>query len=180
MTGLHNRERLQLLIGFLIGVIFGFFLQKGGVTYYNVILDQLLLRDFTVVKIILTAVMTAMVGIYLMRGVDLVHLSPKSFYLKGIVVGGLIFGVGFAILGYCPGTVAGAVGTGSVHALFGVVGVLIGTEIFSVVCPTMKTNLMEEDRGPITIHEVLEVNPWIVIFPVLIAFLLFLSYFEFI
>lgn len=154
-------------------------LQKGGATNYNVILNQLLLRDFTVVKIMLTAVVTGMVGIYLMRWFDLVQLSPKPFYLKGITVGGLIFGVGFALLGYCPGTAAGAIGTGSVHAFFGGLGILIGVEIFSVVYPSVKNSLMEGDYGPITMPELLDVNPWKVIVPILIAFLLFFSFFTF-
>lgn len=148
-------------------------------TNYNVILRQLLLRDFTVVKIMLTAVMTGMIGIYLMKEFSLVKLHPKSFYLKGIVAGGIIFGIGFAFLGYCPGTAAGALGTGSLHAFFGIIGILLGTEIFSVVYPSVKKSLMEEDSGPITFPEVLDVNPWAIILPILIAFLLFLSYFEF-
>ncbi len=154
-------------------------LQKGGATNYNVILNQLLLRDFTVVKIMLTAVVTGMVGIYLIKRFDMIQLSPKPFYLKGIVVGGLIFGVGFALLGYCPGTAAGAIGTGSVHAFFGGIGILIGAEIFSVVYPSVKNSLMKEDYGPITIPEILDVSPWKVIVPILIAFLLFFSFFKF-
>lgn len=178
LSGMHSRTKVQLLIGFLIGLIFGFLLQRGGVTDYNVILDQLLLRDFTVVKIILTAVMTAMIGLYMMRGFNLVRLNPKPFYLKGIAVGGLIFGMGFALLGYCPGTVAGALGTGSVHAFLGMIGVLIGAEIFSVVYPSLRNTLMKKNHGPITIPGVLEVNPWTIILPILIVFLLFISYFE--
>ncbi len=143
------------------------------------ILNQLLLRDFTVVKIMLTAVVTGMVGIYLIKRFDMIQLSPKPFYLKGIVVGGLIFGVGFALLGYCPGTAAGAIGTGSVHAFFGGIGILIGAEIFSVVYPSVKNSLMKEDYGPITIPEILDVSPWKVIVPILIAFLLFFSFFKF-
>lgn len=126
-----------------------------------------------------TAVVTGMIGIYLMKWFDLVQLSLKPFYLKGITVGGLIFGVGFALLGYCPGTAAGAIGTGSVHAFFGVIGILIGTEIFSVVYPSVKFSLMSGNYGPITIPEILEVDPWKVVVPILIVFLLFFSFFTF-
>jgi len=63
---LHERKKLQLGIGFGTGIFFGFLLQKGGVTNYDVILGQLLLTDFTVVKIMLSAVITGMVGIYLL------------------------------------------------------------------------------------------------------------------
>ena len=59
-------KRTQLFWGFLFGIIFGFLLQKGGVTKYDVIIGQLLLTDFTVLKIMLTAVITGMIGIYFM------------------------------------------------------------------------------------------------------------------
>ncbi len=176
---LHDRKKAQLSIGFFLGIIFGFLLQKGGATEYTLILNQLLLRDFTIVKIMLTAVVTGMSGIYLMKRFDLIRLSPKPLYPKGIILGGLIFGVGFALLGYCPGTAAGAIGTGSIHALFGAIGILIGAEIFSVVYPSLKSSLMKEDYGPVTFPELLDVEPWKIILPILIAFLLFFSYFTF-
>ncbi|NLF07305.1 MAG: YeeE/YedE family protein, partial [Pirellulaceae bacterium] len=66
LTSLHAKNRLQLPLGFLLGVGFGFLLQKGGVTYYDVIINQLLLKDFTVVKIMLTAMATGMIGVHLL------------------------------------------------------------------------------------------------------------------
>jgi len=57
---LHENTNLQLSIGLLTGILFGFLLQKGGVTKYDVIIGQLLLTDFTVVKIMLSAVITGM------------------------------------------------------------------------------------------------------------------------
>ncbi len=177
LNNIRSNKKAQLLVGFLLGIIFGFLLQKGGATNYNVILNQLLLRDWTVIKIMVTAVVTGMVGIYLMKRFDLIQLSPKPFYLKGIVVGGLVFGAGFALLGYCPGTAAGAIGTGSVHAVFGAIGILIGAGIFSVVYPHVKNSLMSGDYGSITIPEILDVNPWIIILSILIVFLLFFSLF---
>ncbi|OKY79046.1 MAG: putative transporter component containing two sulfur transport domain [Candidatus Methanohalarchaeum thermophilum] len=177
---LRGSKNRQLLTGVVIGVLFGFLLQKGGVTNYNVILNQLLLRDFTVIKIMFTAVVTGMIGIYLMKELGLIQLSPKPFYLKGIVLGGLIFGVGFALLGYCPGTAAGAIGTGSIHAFFGAIGMLIGTEIFSVVYPYIKNSLMKENYGSITIPELLDVRAWKIILFILIVFFFFLSFFKFV
>jgi hypothetical protein len=61
------RNRSSLAWGFLFGIIFGFLLQKGGVTKYDVIIGQLLLEDFTVIKIMLSAVVTGMIGIHLMK-----------------------------------------------------------------------------------------------------------------
>ncbi len=111
---LHENTRLQLVIGFLIGCCFGGFLYiGGGVTEYNVILGQLLLTDFTVIKVMLTAVVVGgMIGIYAMKSKGIIELHPKPGSIGSTVIGGIIFGMGFAILGYCPGTVAGAVGHG--------------------------------------------------------------------
>lgn len=99
--------RSTLAWGLAFGIAFGFLLQKGGVTKYDVIVGQLLLTDFTVIKIILTAVLTGMLGIYFMKSKGWVTLYPKSGSVGKNVIGGLIFGVGFALLGYCPGTIAG-------------------------------------------------------------------------
>ena len=100
----------KLMLGLITGIIFGFLLQKGGVTEYKVLIGQLLLKDFTVIKIIITAIITGMIGIYFMNDKGYVNLHPKPGSLGSVIIGGLLFGVGFGLLGYCPGTVAGAVG----------------------------------------------------------------------
>ena len=131
---MHSNRTVQLILGFLMGVCFGFLLQKGGVTHYEVIMGQLTLKDWTVVKVMLSAVLTGMIGIYLLRIPGLVRLHKKSGSFGSTVFGGLIFGIGFALLGYCPGTMAGAVGLGSLDALLGgVVGMLLGTAIYSIL-----------------------------------------------
>ena len=112
-------NRSQLVWGFVFGIVFGFLLQKGGVTKYDVILGQLLLEDYTVIKIMLSAVVTGMIGIHLMKSLGWVQLNPKSGSWGKNAIGGLIFGLGFALLGYCPGTIAGAIGNGYLDALVG-------------------------------------------------------------
>ena len=107
LTKLHGHKRTQLLLGLLAGFAFGFLLEKGGVTRYDVILGQLLLRDFTVLKIMLSAAATGMLGVHLLRSLGLARLHPKPGSWGSTAVGGLIFGLGFATLGYCPGTIAG-------------------------------------------------------------------------
>lgn len=167
-TGFYAQGRLQRTIGFFIGMAFGFLLQKGGVTKYDVIIEQLLLTEFTVIKIMLSAVVTGMIGVYLLRSIGLVTLHPKSGSFGATVVGGLIFGLGFGILGYCPGTLAGAIGQGSLDGLLGgLVGILIGAGIFASLYPRLDAWVLKKGSyGEITLPQLLRVNPWIVIVPV--------------
>lgn len=144
----YGNKKLQLLLGLLIGIVFGFLLQKGGVTKYDVILGQLRLMDFTVLKIMLSAVIVTMLGISYWYPKGKIQLHPKSGSIKNSIVGGLLFGVGFAILGYCPGTIAGAVGNGYVDGLLGgMLGIIIGSGIFaSMYSGLKKKKLIENDH----------------------------------
>jgi xanthosine utilization system XapX-like protein len=164
---LHANRRAQLVLGLVMGIAFGFLLQTGGVTDYNIILAQLLLTDFTVVKVMLSAVLVGMIGVYLMKGRGIVRLHTKGGSVGSTVVGGLIFGAGFAVLGYCPGTVAGAVGQGSLDALFGgVVGILLGTGIYAAIYPALKRRILGIGTfSSDTIPEMLHVNPWVILLP---------------
>lgn len=170
-TSLHTKKGAQMFIGLIFGIIFGFLLQKGGVTRYDVIIGQLLLTDFTVLKVMMSAVITGMVGIYVLKGAGLAQLQPKPGSIGSSVIGGLIFGLGFGILGYCPGTVVGAVGQGSLDALLGgVVGVITGAGLFAAVYPKLEKGILKKgDFGKITIPELLHVNPWLVIAPLCAA-----------
>ena len=166
---LHQDKRKQLFIGFLIGVAFGFLLDRGGATDFDIIVNQLLLKDFTVLKIIFTAIVTGMIGVHLIVRYLPPNLQPKPCRWKAIVIGGLIFGVGFALLGLCPGTAAGAVGTGSVHAVFGVIGMLLGAGAFASVYPKLLGFIERCDMGKVTIPDMLDVDPWWIILPISIV-----------
>jgi len=172
------RTRSSLVWGFVFGIIFGFLLQKGGVTKYDVILGQLLLEDFTVIKIMLSAVVTGMIGIHLMKSLGWIQLKPKTGSWGKNAIGGLIFGVGFAVLGYCPGTIAGAVGNGYLDALTGgLIGIIVGSGLFASLYPRLKDGILSKgDFGNLTLPRLLKVNDWIIIIPLsgLIVLLLFL------
>ena len=180
LTTLHSKKGLQLTLGLIMGIAFGFLLQKGGVTKYDVILGQLLLVDFTVVKIMLSAVIIGMLGVHLLVSLGMAQLHPKPGSIGTTVIGGLIFGVGFAALGYCPGTVGGAVGNGYLDALFGgVVGILIGSWLFAAIYPRLEASLLHKgDFGEITLPQVLKVNPWAVVIPAVVVLTGFLFVLE--
>jgi hypothetical protein len=136
-------------------------------------MGQLLLYDWRVAKIILTAILVGMVGVSYMHSRGLASLHPKAGSVGATVVGGLIFGAGFGILGYCPGTMAGAVGQGSMDALFGgVVGMLIGAGLYARIYPFLSRSVLKVgDFGEITIPGLLRKDWWTVVRNVAIAIL---------
>jgi hypothetical protein len=164
LNRLHQNGQVQLVLGLGIGILFGFLLQKGGVTSYDVIVGQLLLENFTVVKVMLFAVIVAMIGVHLLVrfGYAELHVYPGS--LGSNLIGGLIFGVGFALLGLCPGTVAGAAGTGALDALIGgILGLLVGSGLFADLYPKIKATLCRAPLPAETLPELLHLNRWVVI-----------------
>jgi len=161
---IRSNNRVQLALGLLAGIAFGFLLQKGGVAAYNVVLGQLLLTDFTVVKVMLSAVLVGMIGIYALKAAGLVRLHTKPGSLGATVIGGLIFGAGFALLGYCPGTAAVATGTGAPDALVGMAGIVLGAGIFARLYPALDRTILNRGTFPEgTIPEILGIRPWIVV-----------------
>lgn len=154
-----------LLLGALTGLIFGFLLQKGGVTNYNVIVNQFRFRDFTVLKTMLTAIVVGSIGIYAMLQLGMIKgLSVKPAELAMNATGGLIFGVGMVLLGYCPGTALAAIGQGSRDAIVGVAGALVGAAVYTEAYPWLSRTLEPVAKyGKITFPEIAHASPWVFI-----------------
>lgn len=162
---LRRNRPARLSISLFCGFVFGFLLQKGGVTNYDVVIGQLLLKDFTVVKVMLSAVIVGSLGIHALRSIGLVTLHPKPGSIGSSVPGSLLFGFGFAVLGYCPGTVVGAAGSGSMDALLGgIAGMLLGSGLFAAAYPLLDRKVLKKGHfGTRTIPEALGVDPWVVV-----------------
>lgn len=159
-----------LLYGLITGVLFGFFLQKGRVLRYDKQIAALRLQDMTIVKFMLSHVAVAMVGVYLLYDMELVKLSVKPTILGGVVIGGLLFGLGWGLLGYCPGTSLGALGEGRWDSVWGILGMLIGAGLYAEAYPYLqKTVLTWGNYGKITIPQALGVNHWLIIVPFIVG-----------
>jgi uncharacterized protein len=169
-----------LLLGLATGIFFGFFLQKGQALRYDRQLGMLLFRDFTLLKLMMTAILVGMAGVYFFVDMGWGKFSIKPTVLGANVVGGLLFGLGWGLVGYCPGTAVGATGEGRFDALWGgVLGMLAGAGLFAEGYPFLKDNLLKwGDLGKITLPQVLGLNHWIVILLIwggLVAFLAWLE-----
>ncbi len=151
-----------LLLGAITGLVFGFLLQKGGVTRYNVIVNQFRFKDFTVLKTMLTAIVVGAIGIYAMLQFGMIKgLQVKGAELAMNGVGGLIFGVGMVLLGYCPGTALAAVGQGSRDAIVGIVGALVGAAVYAETYPLLAKSLQPlGNLGKITFADAAHASPW--------------------
>ncbi len=162
-----RNNKYKLIWGLVFGIIFGFLLHKGGATKYDVIIGQLLLTDFTVLKIMLSAVVVGGIGVFLMQRFGWITLRPKSGSAGRNIIGGLIFGAGFALLGYCPGTIVGAVGNGALDALIGgLIGIVLGSGIYAALYPRLKDGILKKGSfKSVTLPQLLKVNNWVVIVP---------------
>jgi hypothetical protein len=180
LSSIRANKNVQLSIGLLIGIGFGFLLQKGGLTSYDVIIGQLLFTDFTVLKTMMTAVITGMIGVHLLKSAGLIIFHPKQGSLGATIIGGLIFGVGFALLGYCPGTVVGAAAQGSFDALFGgIAGITIGAGLFAALYPRLEKGILKKGYfGELTLPELLKAGEWTIVVPLCILIMLLFVFLE--
>ena len=173
----------KLLMGLSLGIIFGFTIHKSRMTRYETIVGLLRLKDFTMLKVMLSAIVVGMVGIYFFKDVGILKLSPKSTELAANIIGGLIFGVGFALAGYCPTTGIGAIAEGRYDALLGAIpGMLVGAALYAESYSFLKGSLLKWGAfGKITIPGVLGIEfpyYWILIVFICTIIILFMKALE--
>lgn len=154
MLSTSTRKRTA---GLVFGILFGFLLQRSGVARHDVIMTQLTLTDFTMLKVILSAVITGLLLVNFLHHRGWVALQPKPGGIGMTIPGALVFGIGFAIAGYCPGTLAAAAGQGSMDALIsGIMGVILGSWLFVLLFPFLERTIVKTGYwGDITLPDVL-------------------------
>ena len=148
----------KLVTAVVFGLAFGFLLQKGGVGKYNVLLGQLLLQDFTVVKIMMTAVVVGMLGVHTLHFFAKANLHLQPTRIGAQMIGGSLFGAGFALIAYCPGTGAAALGQGSWDVLFGIAGLMAGSYLFAELSGWLKQTVEKwGDKGKVMLPDLFHV-----------------------
>ena len=132
----------QLITAVVLGAIFGALLYRGRVTDYDVIVGFFRLKDPTVLRVMLTAILVGGIGVWVLHGQGLANWHIKPAQLAAVSLGSLIFGVGMVLYGYCPGTGVAASGAGRVDALIGAFGMLLGGMLFAWTYPWLQQHVL--------------------------------------
>jgi len=166
--------------GLLTGIAFGAILQRVGASSYEMIVNMLRLKDLTVMKFFFLAIAVGSLGMYVVDSAGTAHIGIAPLYLLGITVGGLIFGVGWALSGYCPGTSLVAMGEGKVDAAITVFGGLVGALTLSLTWDWIRPALVDPlNYGPKSIPDILGVKPLLVaavLAAIIVAFVIYLDH----
>lgn len=155
-----------LLLAIVLGIMFGYFLERGGLGNPHKLTGIFYLKDFTVPKVMFTAILVASFGLYLLADLGLLDMSrfmmvPTFFWPQ--LTGGLLFGFGFFISGYCPGTAVAGLASGRLDALITLAGVSAGSVVFAVIFPSLETFYTSSSMGDATLPGLLNINHWYVI-----------------
>lgn len=144
-----------------MGLIFGVLLHRGGVADYNVIVNQFRFKDFTVLKIMFTAIIVGGIGVLLLKttGHAQYHIKPAN--MLGVSLGAALFGIGMVLYGYCPGTGVAAMATGSIHATVGFAGMLVGGVLYALSFTWVEANIQKVAAlGKVRLPDVTGVPDW--------------------
>ncbi|MGC1094104.1 MAG: YeeE/YedE thiosulfate transporter family protein [Pseudolabrys sp.] len=152
---------LAIVVGITMGIVFGFALEKSRVFEPGVIVGQMQLRNFIMLKVFLTAVATGAVVLAVLNGLGYLKLQPKAAAYAADVVGGLLLGAGISLSGACPGTTLAQIGAGYRDALFTLVGGLLGAVAYSYAQPALANTFLGQSGPKLIFSDLVGVPYWI-------------------
>lgn len=164
-------EQTGYIVAFLVGSLFGFVLERSGFGSARKLTAVFYGKDMAVLKVMFTAIVTAMIGVQylgIFGRLDFSLLTVPPTFLWPQIVGGLIFGVGFVMGGYCPGTAVVAAGSGRKDAFWFIGGVLVGIGLWTYGYPRYKEFYTASSYGAFTIPDWLGASPGLVAFLVIL------------
>jgi hypothetical protein len=165
-------EWVNLLIGFIIGIGFGFALEQAGFSSSRKLAGMFYGYDTTVLKVFFTAAIVALVGSQFLSFFGLLDLSlvyVNPYYVGSALVGGVIMGAGFVMGGFCPGTGISALSIGKIDAFFFLIGGMVGAFLFAETYPLVESFAIGGFKGPMKVDEWLGVSPGIFTFILIVA-----------
>ncbi|HET7806176.1 MAG TPA: YeeE/YedE thiosulfate transporter family protein [Pseudolabrys sp.] len=151
---------LAITVGIAMGIVFGFALEKSRVFEPGIIVGQMQLRNFIMLKIFLTAVATGAVVLAVLNGLGYVKLQPKAAAYAADIVGGVLLGAGISLAGACPGTTLAQVGAGYRDALFTLVGGLFGAVTYSYAQPALANTFLGQNAPKLVFTNLVGVPYW--------------------
>ncbi len=151
---------IAIVVGLLMGAVFGIALEKSRVFEPGMIVGQMQLRNFIMLKMFLTAVATGAVVLGLLNGFGFIKLQPKAALYAADVIGGGMLGVGIALAGACPGPTLAQIGVGYRDAWFTLAGALAGAVAYAYAQPWLSTTPLASGAGKIIFTDLLGVPYW--------------------
>lgn len=159
----------ELAVAVTIGIAFGFALERAGLGDAPKLAGQFYLTDLTVFKVMFSAIVTAMLGVYWLARLGILDLGsvyvPETYLLPQLA-GGALFGAGFAVAGLCPGTSCVAAATGRADGLFVMLGMFVGVLATGLAFAPLQQFYESTARGTLTLPDVLHVPYGVVVFGV--------------
>ena len=152
---------LAIVVGIAMGIVFGFALEKSRVFEPGIIVGQMQMRNFIMLKVFLTAVATGAVVLAFLNGFGYVKLQPKAALYAADIVGGLLLGAGITLAGACPGTTLAQIGAGYRDALFTLLGGLFGAVAFSYAQPALSKTFLGATGPKLIFTDLIGVPYWI-------------------
>lgn len=154
----------EQILGLATGVFFGFLLQKGRVIRFEKQIGAMLVQDMTILKFMMSAAIVGGLGIYILADAGLVTLSHKPMNVGAVVLGGILFGAGWSVMGYCPGTSIAALGEGRIHAIFAVLGMIVGAAVYAEIYPAFSSSVGAwKNFGKIGLDDAFGVSHWVIL-----------------
>ncbi len=151
---------MGLILGLITGFLFGFALQKAQVIRFEKQVGAFLFKDMSLYKFILSAIAVAVMGIALLHQFGLISYHVKPVHLAAQIIGGLIFGAGWAIAGYCPSTAISSLAEGRIAVIWPISGMLAGVFLFGELYPWIRRTIIPMgDYGRVTLATLLGIQP---------------------
>lgn len=159
-------DNMNLVVALFVGIFFGFFMKKGGMDSPHKLTGVFYLKDFAVPKVMFTAILVAATGLVVLSDMKVLDMSrvwiiPTFFWPQ--IVAGFLFGFGYLVSGYCPGTAVPGFASGRVDALMTMLGVAFGSLVFAAVYPAVEAFSKISGMGKPTLPELMGVNHWVVL-----------------
>lgn len=167
----YFNDEVSLIFAFVIGIGFGFFLERGGFGSARLLAAQFYFTDMRVFKVMFTVIVTAMMGVFYLSWIGWLDISLIFYgntFLFAQVLGGLILGIGFVIGGYCPGTSAVSISTGRIDGIVYALGGMFGIFVFGEFYPLIEGFANSASMGMINIPQLLDINYGLILFTVIL------------